>query len=86
MGYFYIFGCIFFTVYGQLILQWRPSAVSGEFAEKALFLAQTFLDPVILFGFAAAFVAILFLNALFFHEPTAPGKFSNRFRLQPVLA
>ena len=25
MGYIYIFGCIFFTVYGQLILKWRLS-------------------------------------------------------------
>lgn len=103
MGYFYIFGCIFFTVYGQLILKWRlslrgalPEALSG----KLIFLAQAFLDPFILSGFAAAFVASLFwmaamtkfdvsfaypfmsfafvavllLSALFFHEPVTFGK------------
>ena len=103
MGYLYIFGCIFFTVYGQLILKWRlslkgamPEALTG----KLLFLAKTFLDPFILSGFAAAFVAslfwmaamtkfqvsfaypfmsiafiaVLFLSALFFHEPITLGK------------
>ena len=103
MGYLYIFGCIFFTVYGQLILKWRLSlkgAMPEAFAEKLMFLAKAFLDPFILSGFAAAFVAslfwmaamtkfqvsfaypfmsiafiaVLFLSALFFHEPITLGK------------
>ena len=66
MGYLYIFGCIFFTVYGQLILKWRLSlkgAMPEEFSGKLLFLAKAFLDPFILSGFAAAFVASLFWMA-----------------------
>lgn len=66
MGYCYIFGCIFFTVYGQLVLKWRLSlrgAMPAEAAGKMLFLARAFLDPFILSGFAAAFVASLFWMA-----------------------
>lgn len=103
MGYLYIFGCIFFTVYGQLILKWRLSlkgAMPEELTGKLLFLAKAFLDPFILSRFAAAFVAsmfwmaamtkfqvsfaypfmsiafitVLFLSALFFHEPITQGK------------
>ena len=103
MGYIYIFGCIFFTVYGQLILKWRLSlkgAMPADLAGKMLFLAKAFLDPFILSGFAGAFVAslfwmaamtkfevsfaypfmslafvaVLFLSALFFREPITLGK------------
>ncbi len=103
MGYFYIFGCIVFTVYGQLILKWRLSlqgAMPDDLTPKLLFLAKAFLDPLILSGFAAAFVASLFwmaamtkfdvsfaypfmslafvavllLSSLFFHEPVTLGK------------
>lgn len=108
MGYLYIFGCIFFTVYGQLILKWRLSlkgAMPEELMGKFLFLAKAFLDPFILSGFAAAFiaslfwmaamtkfqvsfaypfmsiafVAVLFLSALFFHEPITLGKVLGLF-------
>ena len=103
MGYLYIFGCVFFTVYGQLILKWRLSLkgdMPDELAGKLLFLARAFLDPFILSGVAGAFVASLFwmaamtkfevsfaypfmslafvavllLSALFFHEPITVGK------------
>ncbi len=103
MGYLYIFGCIFFTVYGQMILKWRLS-MKGDMPEglneKMLFLFKALLDPFILSGFAGAFiaslfwmaamtkfqvsfaypfmsiafVAVLFLSALFFHEPITLGK------------
>ena len=103
MGYLYIFGCIFFTVYGQLILKWRLSlkgTMPEDLVGKMLFLAKAFLDPFILSGFVGAFVAslfwmaamtkfevsfaypfmslafvaVLFLSALFFHEPITLGK------------
>ena len=103
MGYVYVFGCIFFTVYGQLILKWRLSlrgAMPESFGGKLLFLANARLDPFILSGVAGAFVAslfwmaamtkfevsfaypfmslafvaVLFLSALFFHEPITLGK------------
>ena len=103
MGYIYIFGCILFTVYGQLMLKWRLSlkgALPEDLTGKLLFLAKAFLDPFVLSGFAAAFlaslfwmaamtkfdvsfaypfmslafVAVLFLSALFFQEPVTLGK------------
>ncbi len=67
MGYFYIFGCIFFTVYGQIIIKWRMN-LKGQLPEplmeKLLFLLKLFLDPWLLSGFAAAFVASLFWMAV----------------------
>ena len=36
MGYFYIFGTIFFTVYGQLILKWRISLLGGSLPNDLL--------------------------------------------------
>jgi len=67
MGYLYVFGCILFTVYGQLVLKWRM-AMKGQLpdppAAKLLFLAKSlFGDPFILSGFAAAFAASLFWMA-----------------------
>ncbi|MFW7343420.1 EamA family transporter [Pollutimonas sp. H1-120] len=62
LDYVYIFATIGLTVYGQLILKWRIS----EFGplpiglwEKLRFLLSLFLDPGILSGFAAAFLASL---------------------------
>lgn len=62
MAHLYIFGTIFFTVYGQLVIKWRipnyghlPEAT----LEKLIFLLKLFLDPFILSGFVSAFVASL---------------------------
>lgn len=67
MGYFYIFGTIFFTVYGQLILKWRISTIGvglpNEFLDKVFFLLKLLFDPFIFSGFAAAFVASFFWMA-----------------------
>ncbi len=66
MGYVYIFGTIFFTVYGQIILKWRISDYGSlplEFGEKLLFLLKLFLDPFILSSFISAFIASLFWMA-----------------------
>ena len=66
MGYFYIFGTIFFTVYGQLILKWRISSVGAlpnDFLDKITFLVKLLFDPFIFSGFAAAFIASFFWMA-----------------------
>jgi drug/metabolite transporter (DMT)-like permease len=60
--YTYIAATIFFTVYGQLILKWRI-ATFGEmpegFGARLTFLLSLLLDPAILSGFVAAFIASL---------------------------
>ena len=66
MGYFYIFGTILFTVYGQLILKWRIvefGALPEGLGEKVVFLFKLLFDPFIFSGFAAAFVASFFWMA-----------------------
>ena len=63
IGYFYILGTIFFTVYGQLILKWRINQYGQlpvDLTEKYYFLLKLFLDPFLLSGLASAFVASLF--------------------------
>ncbi|MDQ7057295.1 MAG: EamA family transporter [Ghiorsea sp.] len=60
MGYLYIFGTVFFTVYGQLILKWRIveyGALPERFSEKLIFLFKLLFDPYIFSGFFAAFIA-----------------------------
>lgn len=66
MGYMYIFGTIFFTVYGQMILKWRISqfgSLPDPLVEKILFLFKLLLDPLILSGFVSAFIASFFWMA-----------------------
>ena len=66
MGYFYIFGTIFFTVYGQLVLKWRINGVGSlpdGLNEKVLFLIKLLFDPWIFSGFLAAFIASFFWMA-----------------------
>ncbi|SFE82943.1 EamA-like transporter family protein [Alteribacillus iranensis] len=66
MGYIYIFGTVFFTVYGQIILKWQISKYGGlppELWDKVLFVLRLLLDPLILSGFLSAFVASLFWMA-----------------------
>ncbi len=62
MAHLYIFGTIFFTVYGQLVIKWRiPNYghLPEESMAKIVFLLKLFLDPFILSGFVSAFVASL---------------------------
>lgn len=68
MGYLYIFATILFTVYGQMILKWRISVLhfsipSGKFADIVLTFTKLLLDPLVLSGFASAFVASIFWMA-----------------------
>jgi uncharacterized membrane protein len=62
LDYLYILATIIFTVYGQLILKWRIGkfgSLPSEISDKFNFFLLLFLDPAILSGFAAAFLASL---------------------------
>jgi multidrug transporter EmrE-like cation transporter len=67
LGYFYIFGTIFFTVYGQIVLKWRINGIGalpeGGMSEKIIFLFKVLLDPWVFSGFIAAFIASFFWMA-----------------------
>jgi len=68
MGYLYIAGCVFFTVYGQLVLKWRMnmqgSPLPDEFLSKITYLIKLIIfDPYILSGLFSAFLASLFWMA-----------------------
>ena len=66
MGYLYIFGTVLFTVYGQLVLKWRIvkyGELPETFFSKLIFLFKLLLDPYILSGFFAAFIASFFWMA-----------------------
>ncbi len=62
ISYFYIFLTIVFTVYGQIELKWQVTG-AGEFpasaSDKILFLARLVLNPWVISGFLAAFLASL---------------------------
>ncbi|WP_035235434.1 EamA family transporter [Desulfobacter vibrioformis] len=68
MDYLYIFGCIFFTCYGQIVLKWRMAlhgAMPENHLDKIAWLIKTlFTDPFILSGMGSAFVASLFWMAV----------------------
>jgi drug/metabolite transporter (DMT)-like permease len=58
--YVYIVATILLTVYGQLILKWRVTlfgALPEEFFGKAKFIFSLFMDPYIISGFLAGFLA-----------------------------
>lgn len=66
MGYFYILGTIFFTVYGQIVLKWRINGVGSlpeHINDKIIFLIKLLFDPWIFSGFFAAFIASFFWMA-----------------------
>ena len=64
MGYVYILGCIFFTVYGQLAIKWGMSnqpALPNDIIEKCVFLVKLIVfNPWVFSGFFSAFLASLF--------------------------
>lgn len=62
LDYLYIAATIGFTVYGQLILKWRIrdfGPLPVDTFDKLKFFTSLLLDPVIISGFAAAFLASL---------------------------
>lgn len=62
LDYLYIAATIGFTVYGQLILKWRVGFYGQmpiELLEKLKFIFGILLDPWVLSGLAAAFLASL---------------------------
>ncbi len=66
--YLYIFGTLFFTVYGQLILKWRLGKLSfvlpdSGITDKFVSLLRLIFDPFIFSGFVSAFIASLFWMA-----------------------
>jgi drug/metabolite transporter (DMT)-like permease len=67
MGFLYIFGCVLFTVYGQLILKWRMNQQQplpdGLFDKVYELIKLIIFDPFILSGFVSAFLASLFWMA-----------------------
>ena len=66
MGYFYIFGTIFFTVYGQIVLKWRINDIGSlpeSLIDKIVFLMKLLFDPWVFSGFFAAFIASFFWMA-----------------------
>jgi len=66
MGNFYIFGTIFFTVYGQLVLKWRingAGALPENLSEKLYILFKLLFDLVRVFKFLCHLKGIrLYLN------------------------
>jgi len=65
--YFYIFGTLIFTVYGQIVLKWRLSQLAivlpSGLLDKTLYLLKLIFDPFVFSGFASAFIASLFWMA-----------------------
>lgn len=62
MNYLYVFLTIIFTVYGQLIIKWQVLKSSGlpiTKTGKIFYLFHLLLNPWILSGFLAAFLASL---------------------------
>jgi multidrug transporter EmrE-like cation transporter len=62
MGYLYIFGTIFFTVYGQLILKWQVSQAGlfpADTPGKIWFILRLLLNPWVMSGIVGAFLAFL---------------------------
>lgn len=60
--YIYIAATIAFTVYGQLVLKWRVGFhghLPAEFADKLRYILGVLIDPWIVSGLAAAFLASL---------------------------
>ena len=66
-GYFYIGITILLTVYGQLVVKWQVNLAGtppGPDGGMAMFLARLVLNPWVLSGFAAAFLASIFWMAV----------------------
>ena len=85
--YFYIFGTLFFTVYGQIVLKWRLSSINAFIPEglnnKIFFFIKMIFDPYLFSGLVSAFIASLFwMSAMTKFEITQAYPFMS---LAPVL-
>ena len=61
-GHLYVFLTIAFTVYGQLVLKWQMQGIGAlpeSGLQKLVFLTRLVLNPWVLSGFVAAFLASL---------------------------
>ena len=70
MKYCYIFGTVFFTIMGQLLIKWQMAKTGGlpePIGEKIVFLLSCFMNPWIAIGFVSAIVASLFWMATMTH-------------------
>jgi len=95
VGYFYIFGTIFFTVYGQIVLKWRMNGIGalpeGGVSDKIIFLIKVLFDPWVFSGFFAAFIASFFWMAamtkfdISYAYPFMSGSFVLVFLLSVLL-
>jgi len=95
VGYFYIFGTIFFTVYGQIILKWRMNGIGalpeGGVSDKIIFLIKVLFDPWVFSGFFSAFIASFFWMAamtkfdISYAYPFMSGSFVLVFLLSVLL-
>ncbi len=65
--YLYIFGTLFFTIYGQIVLKWRLTnlkiVLPESISDKVIYLIKLLFDPYIFSGFVSAFIASLFWMA-----------------------
>jgi multidrug transporter EmrE-like cation transporter len=103
MNFLYILATVLLTVYGQLVVKWQVTQAGpfpGTTSERLIFLLKLLLNPWIISGVAAgflallcwmiamtrfelsyaypfmslAFVFVLILSAIFFHEPVTIAK------------
>jgi multidrug transporter EmrE-like cation transporter len=62
MGYLYILGTIFFTVYGQIVLKWRvgqAGVMPDELVAKLGYVFRMLADPWVIGGLFGAFLAFI---------------------------
>lgn len=103
INFLYILATVLFTVYGQLVVKWQVAqagAYPAANSERVMFFLKLLLNPWIMSGVAAgflallcwmvamtrfelsyaypfmslAFVFVLVLSAIFFHEPITIAK------------
>ena len=63
IDFFYILATVLLTVYGQLVFKWRmdmKGAFPGNAINKLQYIFWAYLDPWIISGFLAAFMASMF--------------------------
>lgn len=62
-GYVYVLGTVLCTVFGQIVVKWqvaKAGALPEAFSQKIPFLLKLILNPWVICGMAAGFLALLF--------------------------